>query len=62
MAQEYENLDEIRAYACIGIVLMRGFANGKFGLSWFVFNMFIPSFTNFALLLPYVQFIEYLKS
>ena len=51
MAQErYENLDGIRAYACIGIVLMHVLANGNFGLTGFVFEKLIPSFTNFTLL------------
>lgn len=51
MAQErYENLDGIRAYACIGIVLMHVLANGNFGLTGFVFEKLIPPFTNFTLL------------
>ena len=51
MAKErYDNLDGIRAYACIGIVLMHVLANGKFGLTGFVFERLIPSFTNFTLL------------
>ena len=51
MAKErYENLVGIRAYACIGIVLMHVLANGNFGLTGFVFERFIPSFTNFTLL------------
>ena len=33
MKQErYENLDGIRAYACIGIVMMHVLANGNFGI------------------------------
>ena len=48
--ERYENLDGIRAYACIGIVLMHVIANGNFGLSGFVFKKLIPSFTNFTLL------------
>lgn len=51
MAKErYENLGGVRAYACIGIVLMHVLANGNFGLSGFVFARLIPSFTNFTLL------------
>ncbi len=51
MAKErYENLDGIRAYACVGIVLMHVLANGNFGLTGFVFEKLIPSFTNFTLL------------
>lgn len=45
--ERYEKLDGIRAYSCIGIVLMYVFANGNFG---FVFDRLIPSFTNFTLL------------
>ena len=48
--ERYENLDGIRAYACIGIVLMHVLANGGFGLTGFVFEKLIPSFTNFTLL------------
>lgn len=45
MSQErYENLDGIRAYACIGLVLMHVLANGNFGLTGFVFEKLIPSF------------------
>ena len=51
MSQErYENLNGIRAYACIGIVLMHVLSNGNFGLSGFIFEKFIPSLTNFTLL------------
>ena len=51
MAQErYENLVGIRAYACIGIVLMHVLANGGFGLTGFMFEKLIPSFTDFTLL------------
>ena len=48
--ERYENLNGIRATACIGIVLMHVLTNGNFGLSGFVFERFIPSFTNFTLL------------
>lgn len=48
--ERYENLDGIRAYACIGIVLMHVLSNGNFGLTGFVFEKLIPSFTNFTLL------------
>lgn len=47
--ERYENLDGIRAYACIGIVLMHVLANGNFGLTGFMFERLIPSFTNFTL-------------
>ena len=49
MANErYENLDGIRAYACIGIVLMHILTNGNFGLGGFVFEKLIPSFSGFT--------------
>jgi len=51
MKQErYENLDGIRVYACIGIVLMHVLANGNFGLAGVLFEKIIPSFTNFTYL------------
>ena len=34
----------------MGIVLMHVLTNGNFGLTGFVFEKFIPSFTNFTLL------------
>ena len=46
----YDNLDGLRAYACIGIVLMHVLANGKFDLDGFVFSTLIFSFTNFTFL------------
>ena len=48
--ERYDNLDGIRAYACIGIVLMHVLANGNFRLSGFAFEKLIPSFTDFTLL------------
>ena len=48
--KRYKNLDGIRAYACIGIVLMHVMANGKFSMNGFVFDTFIFSFTNFTFL------------
>lgn len=48
--ERYENLDGIRAYACIGIVLMHVLANANLGMTGFVFEKLIPSFTNFTLL------------
>ena len=47
---QYENFDGIRAYACVGIVCMHVLKNGNFGLSGFVFERLIPSFTNFTYL------------
>ena len=48
--KRYENLDGLRAYVCIGIILMHVLDNGKFGMSGFVFDTFIFSFTNFTFL------------
>ena len=48
--KKYNNLDGIRAYACIAIVLMHVLDNGKYGLSGFIFESFIFSFTNFTFL------------
>lgn len=48
--ERYENLEGIRGYACIGIVLMHVLANGNFGLTGFLFEKLIPSFTNFTYL------------
>ena len=44
----YEKLDGIRAYACLGIVLMHVLLNGDFGISGFIFEKFIPFFTHFV--------------
>lgn len=48
--ERYDNLDGVRAYACIGIILMHVIANGSFGLKGFFFEKAIPSFTNFTYL------------
>ena len=50
MKERYENLDGIRAYACIGILLMHIGANGDFGIDGFLFDRVIASFTNFTFL------------
>jgi peptidoglycan/LPS O-acetylase OafA/YrhL len=42
----YDNLDGLRAYAAIGIVLMHVLFNGDYGLGGFVFRRLIPSFTD----------------
>ena len=46
----YENLDGMRAYACIGIVAMHILGNAKYEISGFVFEKLIPSFTEFTYL------------
>lgn len=48
--ERYENLNGIRAYSCMGIVMMHVLGNGNFVLSGLVFERLIPSFTNFTLL------------
>lgn len=46
MKERYENLDGIRAFAAIAIILMHVLANGGFAVSGFVFEKLVPSFTN----------------
>lgn len=46
----YDNLDGLRAYAAIGIVLMHVLSNGAYGLEGFVFRRLIPSFTDLVFL------------
>lgn len=50
MKERYDNLDGLRAYACIGIVLMHVLLNGGFGLTGIVFERIVPSFTNLTYL------------
>ena len=46
----YNNLDGLRAYACIAIILMHIRANGDFTISGFAYDKVIASFTNFTFL------------
>ena len=46
----YGSLDGLRAYSAIGIILMHVLTNGNYGLSGFVFEQLIPSFTNLVFL------------
>lgn len=46
----YEALDGLRAFACIGIVMMHVLVNGKYQLNGFLFEKMIPSFTSFVYL------------
>ena len=46
MKERYENLDGIRAFAAIGIILMHVKANGRFPISGFMYDSVISSFTN----------------
>ena len=45
-SRRYENLDGIRALFAIGIVLMHIRANGQFGITGFLYDNAISSFTN----------------
>ena len=51
----YEGIDGLKAYAIIGIALMHVLANGKYGMGGFVFERFIPSFTNLVFLFMMVS-------
>ena len=55
MKERYEGIDGLKAYAIIGIVLMHILANGNFGLTGFVFQKLIPSFTNLVFLFMMVS-------
>ena len=46
----YDNLDGLRAYAAVGIVLMHVLSNGAYGLEGFAFRRLIPSFTDLVFL------------
>jgi len=48
--ERYTNLDGLRAYACMGIILMHVNANGNFRLKGYLFERIIPSFTDFTYL------------
>ena len=48
--ERYDNLDGLRTYACIGIVMMHIRSNGHFGISGFFYDQVITSFTNFTFL------------
>lgn len=48
--ERYNNLDGLRAYACIGIILMHIRANGDFAITGFAYDKIIASFTNFTFL------------
>ena len=51
----YEGIEGLKAYAIIGIALMHVLANGKYGMGGFVFERFIPSFTNLVFLFMMVS-------
>lgn len=50
MKERYNNLDGLRAYAAIGIVMMHVLENGNYAVSGFWSTRLIPSFTNFTFL------------
>ncbi len=51
MKEHYKNLDGLRAYACIGIIMMHVLNNGyNTDFSGFVFQKLIPSFTELIFL------------
>lgn len=45
-AERYENIDGLKAFVIIGIVLMHVLANGEYKINRFVFEKLTPSFTN----------------
>lgn len=55
MKEHYDNLNGLRAYAAIGIVMMHILANGNYAVTGFVFDKLIPSFTNFTFLFMMVS-------
>lgn len=55
MKERYEGIDGLKAYAILGIVLMHILANGKYEVGGFVFDQFIPSFTNLVFLFMMVS-------
>ena len=48
--RRYEALDGLRAFSCIGIVMMHVLSNGKYQLEGFIFDSIIHSFTDFVFL------------
>ena len=53
--ERYEGIDGLKAYAIIGIALMHVLANGEYRMGGFVFERFIPSFTNLVFLFMMVS-------
>ena len=51
----YEGINGLKAYAIIGITLMHVLANGRFELRGFVFERFIPAFTDLVFLFMMVS-------
>lgn len=53
--ERYEGIDGLKAYAIIGIVMMHVLSNGKYEIGGFVFEQFIPAFTNLVFLFMMVS-------
>lgn len=53
--ERYEEIDGLKAYSIIGIVLMHVLVNGEYGIGGFVFERLIPSFTNLVFLFMMVS-------
>lgn len=49
-SDRYEALDVLRAFSCIGIVLLHIWANSKYDLSGAIFTKLIPAFSNLVFL------------
>ena len=52
-AERYENIDGLKAFGIIGIVLMHVLANGEYKINGFVFEKLTPSFTNLESIVIY---------
>lgn len=50
MIRKYENIEYLRAFSAIGIVLMHVLINGNYEISGFLFRKIIPSFTDLVFL------------
>ena len=48
--KRFSNLDGIRVFACFGIIFMHVLGNSGYNLTGFIFEKFIPSFTEFTYL------------
>lgn len=48
--ENYEYIDNLRAVACVGIVMMHIRANSNYDITGFMYDKVIPSFTNFVFL------------
>lgn len=49
-AARYDNLDGMRAYSAIAIVVMHVLANGNYGLTGYVFERIVPAFADLVFL------------